>query len=149
MIDPHNACLLGALLGNVQSILSALQEKINSLKIMGDRHTSLPKMLSFSFVIPSLSPSSNICSDFLSNNQECYDETLRSIVSSITNNVHFSEDDHAWMQVTLPVRLGGMDIRRAVQLTPSAFPASAAASADLVHTILPANLQSLPTPSMA
>ena len=50
------------------------------------------------------------------------------------------------MQATLPVGNGGLGIRRAVQLAPSAFLASAAATHDLVQCILPTRLQSHPTP---
>ena len=46
-----------------------------------------------------------------------------------------------WIQSTLPVCHGGLGIRSAVQLAPSAFLASAAASSGLAHLILPANMQ--------
>ena len=52
-----------------------------------------------------------------------------------------SESDPSWTQSTLPVRHGGLGIRSAVQLAPSAFLASAAASSGLAHLILPANMQ--------
>ena len=55
--------------------------------------------------------------------------------------MHFGEDDSTWLQATLPVKLGGLGIRNAVQLAPSAFLASAAASSDLVHHIAPPTLQ--------
>ena len=42
--------------------------------------------------------------------------------------------------------MGGLGIRRSVQLAPSVFLASAAATRDLIHHILPVHLQSLPTP---
>ena len=42
---------------------------------------------------------------------------------------------------TLPVKYGGLGIRSAVQLAPSAFLASAAASSNLVHQILPDRLR--------
>ena len=76
---------------------------------------------------------------------ELYDQELQSIVSNICNN-HFSEDDPAWLQATLPIRIGGLGIRRAVQLAPSAYLASAAAAHDLVQDILPGHLRSLPSP---
>ena len=55
-----------------------------------------------------------------------------SIVSSIAN-INNIADDPASFQTTLPVRFGGLGIRRAVQLAPSAFLASAAATHDVVH----------------
>ena len=56
-------------------------------------------------------------------------------------NIHFTDDDPAWAQATLPVQMGGLGIRSAVQLAPSAFLASAAASSDLVHHIIPPRLR--------
>ena len=46
-------------------------------------------------------------------------------------------DDNAWNQASLPVKVGRLGIRSAVQLAPSAVLSSAAASADLVRHILP------------
>ena len=42
------------------------------------------------------------------------------------------EDNSAWIQATLPVKLGRIGIRRAVQLAPSAYIASAAGCSDLI-----------------
>ena len=61
---------------------------------------------------------------------------LQSISSDILN-IHFLDGDSSWIQATLPVRTGGLGIRRAVQLAPSAFLASAAACSDLVYQIVP------------
>ena len=48
---------------------------------------------------------------------------------------------YMYIQSTLPVCHGGLGIQSAVQLAPSAFLASAAASSGLAHLILPANMQ--------
>ena len=69
-----------------------------------------------------------------------------SIVSCVTNT-HFVEDDSAWMQATLPIKMGGLGFRCTRQLASSAFLSSAAASQTLVHRILPLQLRSLPTPN--
>ena len=47
------------------------------------------------------------------------------------------------MQVSLPVRSGGIGIRRIVQLAPSAFLASAAGCSELIHRILPPRLHNI------
>ena len=78
---------------------------------------------------------------------QSYDDLLKSIVSTVTNT-HFSKDDLAWIQASLPVKFGGFGIRSAVQLAPSAFLASAAASSDLVHHIIPPHIQSSPIPNL-
>ena len=64
-------------------------------------------------------------------------------MSGLTN-IHFVEDCPTWLQATLPVKMEGLGIRSAVQLAPSAFLASAAASSALVHHIIPPALQGSP-----
>ena len=73
---------------------------------------------------------------FLSSCLQSYDELLCSIISRICN-VNLSVSDAAWLQSSLPVRSGGLGLRSAVQLAPSAFLASAAASVELMAKILP------------
>ncbi len=104
-------------------------------------------LLRNSFAIPKLLYTLRTAPCFHSPALGSYDQELQSIVSNITN-IHFSPDDPAWSQATLPIRLGGLGIRRAVQLAPSAFLASAAATRDLVQDILPGHLSSLPTPDV-
>ena len=71
---------------------------------------------------------------FLSPELQAYDELLRSVTSSITN-ISFQDSDPAWTQALLPVKHGGLRIRSAIQLAPSAFLASAAGSSGLVSHI--------------
>ena len=61
------------------------------------------------------------------------DDTIKSSLSNITN-VAFSEE--AWCQARLPVRHGGLGIRTAEDLAPSAHLASHHATEDLVARIL-------------
>ena len=67
-----------------------------------------------------------------------YDDLLRSIISKITNN-YLKQDDPAWLQATLPVGSGGLGIRSAVHLAPSAFLASADGTSFLVQQIIPSH----------
>ena len=62
-----------------------------------------------------------------------YDEVLRSTLSA-TLNVDLS--DEGWQQASLPVRWGGLGVRGAVMLAPSAYLASAASTATLVLKLL-------------
>lgn len=80
---------------------------------------------------------------FLSPMLQEYDKLLKSIVSDIVN-INFSVDNQAWTQASLSVDFGELGIRSAVQLSPSAFLASAAACTDVVHHIIPSHLQSFP-----
>ena len=50
-------------------------------------------------------------------------------------------------QAVLPVRHGGLGIRSAVKLAPSAFLASAAASSAMIHQILPPQFSDTDLPS--
>ena len=82
---------------------------------------------------------------FLLSSLKIYDNELRATICS-SFNISLAESDPSWtqstwMQSTLPVRHGGLGIRSAVQLAPSAFLASAAASSGLAHLIMPANMQ--------
>ena len=69
---------------------------------------------------------------------EVFDQELRSLLN-LTLNIPF-EDHHTWLQETLPVGCGGLGVRRSVQLAPSAFLASAAASSPLIQQLLPGRL---------
>ena len=52
----------------------------------------------------------------------------------------------AWLQASLPVKFGGLGVRSAVDVAPSAFLASAHSTASLVHSILPTSLSPLFSP---
>jgi hypothetical protein len=62
-----------------------------------------------------------------------FDDLLRSCVSNICNT---DLSDTQWIQASLPVRNGGLGIRRVSSLAPSAFLASAAGTRDLQAKIL-------------
>ena len=101
---------------------------------MGDRlqHVSAHDallLLRNSFAIPQLLYLLRTSPSFLSPSLKVYDDVLRSIVGTIANT---RLDDNAWNQASLPVK-GGLGIRSAVQLAPSAF-LSSAASVDLSGT---------------
>ena len=62
-----------------------------------------------------------------------YDNTLKSSLASLLN---VGMTDIAWNQASLPVRWGGIGVRSAHRLAPSAFLASAAGAAELLSHIL-------------
>jgi hypothetical protein len=64
---------------------------------------------------------------------ERFDGLLRECVSTITNT---DLTDVQWIQASLPVRNGGLGVRRVSSLAPSAFLASAAGTRDLQDLIL-------------
>ena len=64
-----------------------------------------------------------------------YDVTLCSLLSSLLN-VAVVPSSPSWSQASLPVRLGGLGFRSAVQLAPSCYLSLAAASRGLFSLIL-------------
>ena len=70
-----------------------------------------------------------------------YNKTLQSIMGKVTNSTVMS-DDRAWTQATLPVKLGGLDVRSAVEVASSAYLASLHATMTLVEAILLLNISS-------
>jgi len=62
-----------------------------------------------------------------------FDELLRDCVCTITNT---DLTDVQWIQASLPVKNGGLGVRRVSSLAPSAFLASAAGTRDLQNMIL-------------
>jgi hypothetical protein len=69
-----------------------------------------------------------------------YDNLLRVTTSSALN---IDLDDTRWRQASLPVRWGGLGIRGAVLLAPSAYLASAASTSSLTQSLLPTRLQDI------
>ena len=67
-----------------------------------------------------------------------YDAVLRDSLSVVIN---VDLDDDRWRQASLPVRWGGLGVRGVVLLAPSAYLASAASTAELTSTLLPARLR--------
>ncbi|KAI5636353.1 hypothetical protein NE865_10937 [Phthorimaea operculella] len=65
-----------------------------------------------------------------------FDNTLKHTLEGILN-VHL--DEKQWCQASLPVRCGGLGIRRLMETGPIAFLASSHGVAELVARILPAN----------
>ena len=126
VVHPDFATLLGSPIGSHEGVDKEIKIQLEALKTMGERLCHLRahdifSLLHHAFSIPKLLYilcSSPCFSSFLSN----FDELQRDLVSEILN---VTLSDNAWTQASLPVRSGGLGIRRAEQLTPSAFLASA------------------------
>ena len=92
----------------------------------------LPRHL---FAIPKVLFNLRSAPCFLSNQLEAFDGLLRSLLLSILNiNL---DHDASWLQATLPVCAGALWVRRAAQMAPSAFLASAVGCSSLILEILP------------
>ena len=113
---PEKAILLGSPLGDVASIDASLK-KTKALRLMGtcfkhmSAHDSLI-LLWHSFAIPRLQYLLRTAPCFLLSELASYDNTLREILGSVTNTL-LVNDHQAWLQASLPVKCGGLGIRRA------------------------------------
>ena len=116
------------------SIFKAMTEKLSLL----DRHPaffllencfSMPKLMYLLRSSPTFQHP-DLLADF--------DDCLKSCATDICN---VSFDDIAWIQATLPIRLGGIGLRRASDLSLPAYLASISASQSLISEItLPYNI---------
>ena len=146
-VEPNDADLLGTPLGDMSCIDNVLSDKVNKLKILGDRLGHLYKqdallLIRSAFSMPKILYLLRTAPCFSSPALDDFDKELRSILSTILNLS--LDDENVWIQATLPINSGGLGVRRSVQLAPSAFLASATASAPLVTQLLPSRFVSLP-----
>ena len=144
------ACLLGAPLFK-DGIDQALANKCDELKTMTKRLSLLPAhdslyLLRNALAIPKLLYILRTAPCFSSVELMRYDDTLRDSLQTILN---VTLDETCWRQASLPVWAGGLGIRSAVMLAPSAFIASAAGTASLVSSLLPATLCNITSDSCA
>ena len=140
LTPPNKAVLLGSPLGE-ESMSDLLSAPLHPLKVIGDRlqhlhsHNAIT-LLRHSFAIPKVLHLLHMSPTFRSPLLVSWDNMLVSILSKITN-IKFSPEDRAWIQATLPIRSGGLGIRRASFLAPSAFLASAVGASTLMQELLP------------
>ena len=126
--DPADACLLGSPIGGPQSINQVLYTKKASLERLGERLRLLHShddlcLLKNALALPKVL--------YVLRTAPCFDSPILPELDSLQKslledicNVHLS--DEAWAQASLPVRAGGLGIRRFTKLATPAFLASAA-----------------------
>ena len=150
LVGVSQAQLLGSPLGDDECVSAALAEKVEALRRLGERlqlltaHDALI-LLRNCFALPKLSYTLRTAPCFRSAALETYDDCLREILGTVTNNM-LERDSKAWMQATLPEKLGGLGIRSAVRVAPSAYLASVHSSSQLVDEMLPSPFTSTPAP---
>jgi hypothetical protein len=133
-----SATLLGAPINTGEAMDSALNSRCDDLSRAIDRLTAISAhdsliLLRASFSAPKLLHTlrSAPCTGHPALDR--FDNLLRSCIGTITNT---DLTDVQWIQASLPVRNGGLGIRRVASLAPSAFLASAAGTRDLQDNIL-------------
>ena len=104
---------------------TVLDSQIQQLRLSGERlhhlqsHDALT-ILRHSLALPSLLHVLRTSPAFSSPLLPVWDNLMLSIFSTVTN-IEFHPGDPAWLQATLPVGSGGLGIRSACHLAPSAF----------------------------
>ena len=144
VVDSASANLLGSPLGNMSALNVCLESKIHQLRLISNRLCYLDShdaliLLKHALALPKLLHILRSSPAFASPLLQEYDNILVAMVSQITNN-HLCIEDPAWVQASLPVAYGGLGIRSAVHLAPSAFLASADAASEIVRQLLPVNM---------
>ncbi|MCI0562581.1 MAG: hypothetical protein MN733_29210, partial [Nitrososphaera sp.] len=141
-IEPARAMLLGSPLLQSTAMTTKLDKIVRNLRTAGERlkylqsHDALV-ILRHSLSVPKMLHilRSSCCVDQPALVE--FDVQLRSLLSELLN---VSLNDMQWNQASLPVKDGGLRIRSATLLAPSAYLASASGSADLISRILPSSL---------
>ena len=130
------SCSRAILLGSpIECVDDIIQNKVEVLQLMGSRlglltsHDAL-LLLRHSFAIPKVLYILRTSPCFLNDRLESFD------------------DESTWLQASLPRRMGGIGIRRAVQLAPSAYLASAAGCSELIRQVLPSHLLDATDPNI-
>ena len=137
-VNPQMATLLGAPIGRggvdkaIASQCATLQTARRRLSFLSS-HEAL-YLLKHSLSIPKLQYLLRTAPCFLSGELQEYDYILSNAVMSITNT---SLDATALSQAALPVRWGGLGIRSAITVAPSAFISSLLSSETMICQLLP------------
>lgn len=141
IVDRGSLSLLGAPIFS-EGVGDALQAKTKTLASLAVHFRNLPAHVSLTllrscFSMPKLNyiiratPTWKFPEEVLH-----FDETLKQILEEILN-IYLSENQ--WCQASLPVRYGGLGVRRLRETGPLAFLASSYGVAELVALILPDN----------
>ena len=144
VVNTAEATLLGSPIGHLSSLDRAITDKLDALRTMRSRLCLLRKLdalllLRHSLAIPKILYTLRTSPSFTSSRLALFDCELRSTLSEVLN-IRF-DNDMVWTQASLPVKAGGIGVRSAAQLAPSAFLSSLAGTAHLVELILPENLK--------
>ncbi|KAL3613036.1 hypothetical protein CASFOL_043125 [Castilleja foliolosa] len=140
-IDPTTFTLLGSPIFP-EGIPEAFQVREQMLGLARDRLSHLSShvalvLLKMCFAVPKITYLLRTTPSWLyPANIASFDDTLKDAVETILN---VSLNDSQWCQASLPVRYGGLGVRRARDVGLPAFLASAHGVADLVTSILPTN----------
>ena len=131
VVSQVHATLLGSHIGNsVEGIENTFSANTSALAVMGDRLHLLHAhdafcLLRNAFTLPKMLYTLRTAPCFLSSQLQRFDDLHRSLLADIAN-VSLDASDPAWAQAVLPGWSGGLGVRSASQLAPSAFLASAA-----------------------
>jgi hypothetical protein len=145
-LTPSSASLLGAPLTKGEAMNNNLTKRCNELDIAIERLNSISShdallLLKASFSAPKVQHTlrSSPCYEHTALSR--FDMSLRTAICKICN-INLSDDQ--WLQASLPVRSGGLGVRRVFSLALPAFLASAVDTRELQHQILRFSSTELP-----
>ena len=152
VVGRSHATLLGSPICDTLSMEECIRSRVETLIVIGKRLQLLSSHDALLLLRHSLSIKKCLyilCTApcFLTDLLSTFDDHLRTLFSEILN-VNLANES-AWTQASLPVKAGGIGIRRATQLAPSAYLASAAGSSELIQLIPPSKLRGLTDPYFA
>ncbi len=143
VVEIDNSNILGSPLGTI-SLERCIEDKIDNATKLQDRLHRIDVHDAFFLLknclnVPKMTYLLRTAPCFRSNSLPKLDSVLRQTLTNLLN-IHF--DDMAWSQATLPVKFGGLGVRKSVSLSIPAFLASAFSSMHLVEQLLrKSNLQ--------
>jgi hypothetical protein len=138
ILEGRDCELLGAPLTN-DALPQVLDRKVNEIQLLSSRLPLLKShvavlLLRCCLSIPKMTYLLRCCPSWKAPDQLArFDAVIRDTLDSLLN---CSLDDQTWAQASLPVARGGLGLRSAQNLSPTAFLASFASTAELVTTIL-------------
>lgn len=150
-VDLEKAILLGSPLTTGPCVDKVLESKRLELQALSEKLPYMPRhdclfLLSNIIAMPRLLYTLRTTPCMDSQELILYDDLLK-VSLGICLNIDLSQA--AWKQASLPVKMGGLGIRSAALLAPSAFLASAAGAENLMLSLLPVRFQSLTEPSIS
>ena len=137
IVEPSQAFLLGAPLAE-EGVVTSLDIRTQWLVNMKTRLEFLYShagfvLLRYSFLMPRLLYLLRCAPCFNAPNLNDFDVLQREILCMVLN---ITINDNQWTQVSLPVRYGGLGIRSAVEVAPSAFLSSLIKNETLINCLL-------------
>ena len=148
VVSHSQATFLGGPIGDIILIDTFILDKVTKLEIIGERlfllssHDSL-LLLRHSLFILKILYILRTATCFISDQLHNFDNSLRSTLSNILNVNLVSY--RIWVEASLPVRVGGIELQQGTYLVSSTYLASATGCLEMIQKLLPTDFRLYPT----